>query len=352
MHAVLRRALPWLFLVVAVLLVMMAASCTGTPGPGERRLAVWSEFLPDEEVAAAAPLLAEEEADLYLAVPAARIGDPALATLIVDLHAAGVGVRAWLLLDEADGYWPNEHNAAAMRTAALAFADWRDQAALPVDWIIFDMEMALERTRAISDALAEGGTGAALDLITAGRDPESFAAGRADYAALLDELHGRGLKIMAVTYPTVLDDPPDGDDDIQDAMDVPVLGLPWDQASFMVYQSLIYDLTGEWHGPDVVASYTATTMELFGDRGAVALGIVGSAGITPVAMSYPDAPTLLADHAAARGRAAGAVSIYSLDGMLQQSDPGAWLDGDVAASEPPEVTSEYLRRLVTALLDE
>jgi hypothetical protein len=51
-------------------------------------------------------------------------------------------------------------------------------------------------------------------------------------------------------------------------------------------------------------------------------------------------------------RGAGAVSIYSLDGMLQQPDPGAWLDADIAAIDPPEVTSEYLRRLVTALLDD
>src|SRR5262245_55247050 len=135
-------------------------------------------------------------------------------------------------------------------------------------------------------------------------------------------------------------------------MDVPVLGLAWDQASFMVYQSLIYDLTGEWHGPDVVASYTSSARDLFGDRGAVALGIVGSAGITPVALSYPDPDPLLADHAAARARSAAAVSIYSLDGLLQQEDPATWLDTDIAAAEPPEVTSEYLRRLVTALLDD
>ncbi|HTM22648.1 MAG TPA: hypothetical protein VL172_19130 [Kofleriaceae bacterium] len=336
----------------ALLCLLLAAGCGSDPGPGDRRLAVWSEFLTDDEVRAAAPLLAEEQADLYLAMPEARLGDPELAALIEELAADGVGVRAWVLLDEADGYWPNEHNAAAMREAALAFADWRDQAALPVDWIIFDMEMDIARTRAINDAITADGPTAALDLIEAGRDPESFAAGRADYVALLDELHGRGLKVMAVTYPMVLDDPGDGDDDIQDEMDVPVLGLPWDQASFMVYQSLIYDLTGEWHGPDVIANYTSAARELFGDRGAVALGIVGSAGITPVAMSYPDASTLLADHAAARARSAAAVSIYSLDGVLQQDDPGVWLDAEIPAAEPPEVTSEYLRKLVAALLDD
>jgi hypothetical protein len=323
--------------------------CAGE-SPSGRPLALWSEFLTDDQVRAQLPFLAGQHADLYLAVKRARVGDPALASLITDADRAGVGVRAWLLLDDADGYWANETNVDAVRAAATAFADWRDAAHLPVSWVIFDLEMSLARTQAVAAVQATDGPIAAVDLIKQGRDPAAFVAARAQYVSLVSDLHARGLKIMCVTYPMVLDDPLDGDDDIQDELDVPVIGVPWDEASFMVYQSTIYDLTGQWHGPDVVQSYTQSATKLF-DRASVALGIVGQAGIAPVAMPYPDAATLNADRGAALGAGAKTVSIYSLDGVSTEPAPADWAPESVAPSQPPYVDADSLRRLIRALLD-
>jgi hypothetical protein len=322
------------------------------PGPTEaHRFALWSEFLPDDEIRDQLPFLVAEKADLYLAVPAARVGDAALADLIREADGAGVGVRAWLLLAEEDGYWPNEHNVAAMRTTTMAFADWRDEVGLPVDWIIFDMEMSLARTRAVAATIEDEGPLAGLTALLDGEDPESFASHRDELATLVSDLQARGLSVMSVTYQTVLDDLEDGDDQIQDRMDVPILGVPWDEASFMVYQSLIYDLSGTWHGPDVIESYAETALGLFGDAASVALGIVGSAAIDPVEAPYPDAATLLADHAAARAGGIDRVSVYSLDGVLQQDDPGAWIEADLPAETPAEGDAANLRGLVRTLLD-
>jgi hypothetical protein len=315
-------------------------------------LGLWSEFLPDAQVRAALPWLASEGLGLMLAVPASRIGDESLARLVVAAAAVGVEVRAWLLLDEQDGYWPNEHNVAAMRTASLAFAAWREQAALPIDWVVFDLEMALARSRAVADAIATQGLVAGLETIKQGRDPERFAANRAKLAALVGELHLVGLKVMCVTYPMVLDDRGDGDDDIQDELDVPVYGVPWDQAAFMVYQSLIYDLSGSWHGPDIVHSYAASAAADFGERAAVALGIVGTAGIDPVAMPYPDAATLRGDQAAAVAAGVRHLSIYSLDGLLAQPDRAEWVDRAVAPRAPEPADAATLRGLIGGMLDD
>jgi hypothetical protein len=349
----LKRILPFVLFGAAVALVLMAASCTDdAPGPpGERGLAVWSEFMTDVEVRATLPLLADEGADLYLAIPTARIGEPGLAALLRDAAAAGVGVRAWILLADEDGYWPNEHNVEAMRAATTAFLDWRDAEQLEVQWLIFDMEMSLQRTEEAAAVLDSEGTLAALSLIKEGRDPEAFAENHARYVELVEDLQARGAKIMAVTYPTVLDDLGDGDPDIQDQMDVPIVGVPWDQVSFMVYQSLIYDLTGSWHGPDIVHSYAVDAKLEFGERAAVALGIVGTAGIGGVDESYPDAPALLADHAAVRAAGIDAVSVYSLDGLMESGEPDEWLDRRVAPVEPVLVDADYWRNLIRALLD-
>ncbi|MBI2894997.1 MAG: hypothetical protein HYY06_15690 [Deltaproteobacteria bacterium] len=339
---------------VALPLALLAAACGGDDGdaPGEpMAVALWSEFMSDDEVRERLPLLADEGADLYLAVQSTRIGDAALEELLQGASEAGVGVRAWLLLPEADGYWPNETNLEAMREAAMAFADWREAAGLPVEWMVFDMEMSLERTRDIAATMEEEGVLAGLQRILDGRDPAAFEAHRAELVALVGDLQARGLKVMCVTYPTVLDDPTDGDEDIQDEMDVPIAGVPWDEASFMVYQSLIYDLSGSWHGPDVIESYAASAREQFDDRAAVALGIVGETGIDPVEMPYPDAETLLADHAAARAAGISTVSIYSLDGVALQHDPGEWIDARVEAAQAPAGDAESLRDLIGSLLD-
>jgi hypothetical protein len=170
--------------------------------------------------------------------------------------------------------------------------------------------------------------------------------------ALVDELRARDLRVAAVTYPMVLDDAADGDDDIADAFDVPVTGPAWDEVSFMVYQSLIYDLSGSWHGPDVVHSYAATAREQYGERAAVALGIVGSVGIEPVAMPYPDAATLVADRGATRAAGIERVSVYSLDGLapLAAAERETWLAPGVVRV-PELVDADGLRSLVRGLLD-
>lgn len=336
-----------------LLATIVTGGCEGgePDAPPARSFALWSEFLQDDEVRAQIPFLQAERADLYLAIPSVRIGDAALATLLHDLAGAGVGVRAWLLLPEEDGYWPNEHNVAAMREATMAFADWREREGLPVEWVIFDMEMSLARTRAVADTIETNGALAGLNALLEGEDPSAFAAHRDELAALVRDVQGRGLRVMSVTYPTILDDLEDGDDQIQDRMDVPVLGIPWDEASFMVYQSLIYDLSGSWHGPDVIESYGRTALELFGERASVALGIVGSAAVDPVDAPYPDATTLLGDQAAARAAGVEPVSVYSLDGILQQDEPDAWVDADRPAEVPAAGDAEELRSLVRTLLD-
>ncbi|MGE0872521.1 MAG: hypothetical protein AB7P03_28455 [Kofleriaceae bacterium] len=330
--------------------VLAACGDDQPPGPGERSDALWAEFLDDNAIRAELPWLAEHQVDLYLAIHSTRIGDPALAQLVRDAASQRVGVRAWLLLPEADGYWPNEHNIPATRHAVLAFAQWRQAESLPIDWIVFDLEMPLARTRAVTEAIGNDGQFAGIELIKQGRDPVAFAAHRAELAALIDEVHALGLRAAAVTYPMVLDDAGDGDTDIEDELDVPITGIDWDEASFMVYQSLIYDFSGEWHGQEVIHSYATTAREQWGDRAAVALGIVGTAGIDPVAMPYPDAATLAADRAAARAAGVDRVSAYSLDGVLQMpaAERAAWLD---PGTPPGPLGDDIVRDFVVGLLD-
>jgi hypothetical protein len=303
-----------------------------TPGgdvvdAGTAAVGVYSEFLSYGDVRAALPALARRGAALTLALPAARIGDADLAALLRDAAAAGVEVRAWLLLDRDQGYWPNETNLDVYGVAARRLLDWLTSDGLRVGALVFDMEPAYAYSEQLRAALAQGYP-AALALMRTHRDPAAFAQARAQLAALVGEVQARGVRATCVTYPQVVDDLDDGDDDLQDALDVPVRGIGWDELAFMVYQSTFAEAAHQWLGPGLIRSYGLSARQGFGERAVVALGTVGTAGIFDAAATpaYTDPDTLAQDVGAARGAGITRVEVYSLDGMLALGGADRWLD--------------------------
>ncbi|RME07404.1 MAG: hypothetical protein D6812_00165, partial [Deltaproteobacteria bacterium] len=220
------------------------------PAPAETAppLALWSEFQSDAEVTAALPMLARDGIALYLNIPSTRIGDPGIANLIESAAAHGVPCKAWITLPYDQGYWPGETNRVLFRSAVEAFVAWVQAEALPVSWIVFDMEIdfaTAQQIGALGQAIAEGDLRAIHDLyrvFAETYDREAFLAAAADYAALVDALHEAGFLAQVTTYPTVLDDLYDGDPDLQDITDTPVVvaevPIDWDLLSFMVYRTI------------------------------------------------------------------------------------------------------------------
>ena len=205
-------------------------------------LAVWSEFLPVAEVRDHLPTLARYEADLYLAVRADDLDDE-LAAFLTDARAAGVAVRPWLQLPDA-GVWVNEDNAEAFAAFALAFLEWAATHGVLVEWLIFDLEPSFSYAEQLRTTSAEGGIGAALDLLTTHRDAERFEAARQALQELVDRLHTSGVRAMGVTLPWTIDDLADGDPDLQDLFDTPLAGIDWDQVSVMVYRPAFSECSG------------------------------------------------------------------------------------------------------------
>jgi hypothetical protein len=297
---------------------------------------VYSEFVPPTQVQEALGALASRRAALQLAVPADRVGDAALLALLRAARDQHVPVRAWLLLSQEAGYWPNEGNLTRYREAVLALLDWTAREGVSPEALVFDVEPAYSYTLTLRRTWSQG-LAAVLAILRAHRDPAAFRASIAAMTELVEAVRARGVRPVCVTYPQVVDDALDGDDDLQDALDLPVRGVPWDEVSFMVYQTGFAEGVRAWIGPGLVSAYTRDARRAFGDRATIALGQIGDAGIFPPAGPvYTDPAVLAQDIAAASEAGARRVELYSLDGMLTQGGAARWL----AATNPPPEPAE------------
>ncbi len=316
---------------------------------------MWSEFLPPQSVIAEIPFLKENNLALYQAVHHDMLGKDEMKELLISAVDSGIETRAWLLLDYSDGYWPNEENAEKFYSQAVAFMDWVEEEDIPVRWIIVDMEMSWQKTQTLSEAT--GDFLKILELLKSNMNVENFNSAREKYIDLVRVAHSRGFKVMCVTYPQVLDDISDGDNSIQDALDIPVTGVDWDEVSFMVYRTVFNDMWAQGFTAYLIYSYAKSAIEFFGERAGIDVGLVAppvledGGEIPGLANGYTAPEGLLEDISAAGSAGIKSVHIWPLDYVILYPEPERWVDTSNLKITPPEpdgVTDET-RELFTIL---
>ena len=261
-------------------------------------LGLWAELMDDKAVEAALPSLGRRGLRLGLALPSERLGDPSFAALTRRAADADVRVRAWPLLPRAQGYWIGEENAAQARQLVSAVVRWTQQPKGPaLEGVSIDLEPAYE----YAELLRHAGSAKLLRALRAHIQPARFAKAKSELARAVDELKAFGLTAHAVTFPLVLDQP-DGDTTLEDALDIPVSGIDWDEVSFMVYQTAFAQLLGSWLGPSLVHSYAESAVARFGDRAGLDLGVVGDHGVGLDPGHRYATPRVLADDSGRRPR--------------------------------------------------
>lgn len=311
------------------------------------------EFACYGDVEKALPLLARSRTDIDVAVPSWKIGDHSLRSLLKASRSFGVEVRAWLLLPFDHGYWPNEANVDEFTQAVKDFVSWSESENLGVSWIVVDLEPSFNYTQQFTSLLSQGDFVGAIKLLKTHINPQEYVANKGKFRDLIDFLHGRGWKAMAVTYPLVLDDLEDGAEGIQDALDIPCSGLGWDTVSFMVYLSSLQEYSPSPVGPALVYSYARDARNYFGDRAGVALGVVGPGGVTgdqdPV---YSGPEVLRRDIGASMAGGIREIQVYSLEGIMDLGSAEEWVEAtSVPVSVPgDEPAADFVREMM-ALLD-
>jgi hypothetical protein len=332
----------------SVLLVFLLAACSEDLRPASMdkvTFAVYEEFIPYRVMEQNLYRLAgRSDVGLCPAVRAEESQSEELESLFKAAAREGVPVNAWLLLPEDDGYWFNEENLSEAREQVFGFLDWIETRSIPLEWIMFDMEMSLDKVRAM-----EGGglVDTVIPLLKENVDPVAFQQATADYAHFVSELQERGYKVTAAAYPFVLDDLKDGDSEIQDAWNTPVVGVGFDEIYFMAYRTSFARLLGITPGPDLVYQYAGEAKREFGIGGIMALGIVGDVGMVSEE-GYTQPADLSVDVAAAYAGGSERVYVYSLDGMLTLENPDEWLDlSDTTPKKPePDEVTERTREII------
>ncbi len=326
-------------LTAALAATLLLACSDQTPKPGPERSYRLGLYAAEQaslaEIRKALPALGPHRLAIMVALPRASFPSAELEGLLRDAAARGVEVRLWPLLPEAQGYWPNETNLAAFDAYVSSILKWLADNKLTASAIVYDMEPAITYSKAIEKTWTKG-LGAAVALMRTHLDRAAHDKARAALTASVKRVQAAGLRAQCVTYPQVLDDAKDGDDDLQDALDIPVRGVPFDEVSFMVYQSSYAKLVGSWIGPDLIRVYAAEARAAYGDRGTIALGVVGRAGVMSEGSLYLDPKVLRQDVAAALHARIARVEVFSLDGMLHTKKLDAWLAAlaDVSPREP------------------
>lgn len=322
----------------ATIAFALLAACTAKP---PSHLAVWSETLAYPQIAAELPTLAEFNADLYLAVRPDALDD-SLWSLLRAAADHGVAVRPWLLMPD-EGVWLNENNITAFADFAHRFLDQAAAAGVPIDWLIFDIEPPFDLAESLSadsnDPLA------LIAQLVEQADAAAFSSATAELQNLVAGLQGRNVRVMAVILPWIVDDLRDGDNDLQDLFNTPFADVPWDEVSVIVYRPTLGELFGVPLPPEFVGRYAEDARRLFGERASLALGNVGSPGLL-VTPGYENPPPLLDDAAAAALAGVDRVSVYSLEGMIEQGGLRRWL---LALTTPPPLLPGLFAPQVDAL---
>ncbi|MDB4975127.1 MAG: hypothetical protein JWN48_3468 [Myxococcaceae bacterium] len=336
--------------VLSALLCLSASpySATGTSSSGrsdsDKNLAGYgytvAEFMADSEIASALPLLKSRGVGLALPFPSSDLLSPARFAFVKQATALGVEIRPWLLLPDADGYWPNSTNAAQYVRHARQLVDaWLAAGLAPTTFVV-DMEMSVQRALRFAELAATLDTQALVRFLELGIDRAEYAAATDIYRSFVQYAHSRGFRVQVTTLAQVIDDYSDGDDGLRQALNIPIDGIPWDEVNIQVYRTLntlVLEAVAGSTSSGFVYEYAKQTRAVFGERAGVSIGCTDPGDLSPTAPSYKNGKQLRedVDAAASAGIVRSQIVVYGLRGIVRRPPLQQWFLPRSASSFPP-----------------
>jgi hypothetical protein len=283
------------------------------------RFRIWSELVPADVLDAPATLalLAKYKVDPILAV---RPGEEARIACVME-RMAGEGLRPslWPMIADEDGRWAS----ARTHEKFMAFARLALDEALShgpvVEELVVDLEPPFEHVK---------GLVALEHRLPVFDDAPAMVAARYSFDALGAYASARGVKLACAIVPTLVFDE-DADLTWENALGTPLSGVGWSAVSPMIYTSMMEGYTRGLLGrADVLAllsAMSARTVQRFGDRASVSLGVVdvGALGDEP---RYRSPSELAEDVAIALASGPKEVVLFDLSGVLKRAPSEAWLE--------------------------
>lgn len=253
-----------LFLILLLLPVITPAA----PAP---HLSIWCEFMPYKEVETILPALARHNCDLLLHVGREDIGNADLVALCRAARSQGVGISAWLLLPYDEHLYVGEATADPIRDFSLEFVDWSKKENLGIDWVVFDCEPSPLLGKKLFASVRHGRVMALAHILRDETQPVQFSESVAKLNRLINELHGRGVKVMGAANRVFLDFMRHENTVVQDSLNAPFSMIHWDRTSFITYRYKASQ--AQYVG--MVNRYADFAHRFFGDKAALDLGLLG-----------------------------------------------------------------------------
>jgi hypothetical protein len=301
---------------------------------------VAAEFMTLPEIEAQLPVLAHARVDVALAWPVDDLDNPARWALVRKAHKLGIKVHPWPLQPRSKGYWSNSVNAVEVDVSVRKLlAAWQREQ-LPPARLVIDMEPPIERLLKYAENLKTPLK--VVAMLKESTNKQQYADATRLYRALAEHAHTLGWKVEITTFPDVVADYLDGDDDIRQALNVPVDDIPWDVITIQSYRTLAKQFT-----PGVLGEPTAyyvydlaeRAKKQWGERAAIVIGLTDPGDVQPDVAVYPSPAMLREDLNAAvsAGIARDNLGIYALRGLVRKPPAEQWLLRAEMAPEKPSM---------------
>ena len=248
--------------------MLLSVTAHGAPRP---HLSIWCEFMPYKEVEATLPALARYDCDLLLHVGREDIGSKDLVSLCRAARLNGVKISAWLLLPYDEHLYVGEATADPIRDFSLQFVDWSHKETLAIDWVVFDCEPSPLLGKKLFAEARQGDVVALARILRGETEPAQFSDSVDKLNALIDELHGRGVKVMGAANRVFLDFLRHDNTEVQDSLNAPFSMVRWDRTSFITYRYK----ASQVEYVSMVNRYAGLAHLYFGDKAALDLGLLG-----------------------------------------------------------------------------
>lgn len=309
-------------------------------------LRVWSEHLPYGEARDSDVLDLLERGQIHPIFAVRPEADlEALAGLAGDVQERGLEFAIWPLLTREAGYWPSVRNAGRFVSHLRSLMSELGELGVRPEWVAFDLEPPLA-----DDSFAGSVRRAVRTSIVGGPSLEAYRGAVETFREAIEWLGESGIESLGVTTPTAAADLAASAPVWQRALEIPWEPLPWKRAGVMAYGSLVSSYAEPWlRLEDVRAIHYECLLQLrrrFGARAHVSLGLTGTGvfGDEPV---YEEPRELALDVSAARAAGVDDIAIFCLEGILESSRPGRWID---AIAEAPPTAPERTWRADSVLL--
>ncbi|MBM4345728.1 MAG: hypothetical protein FJ100_20330 [Deltaproteobacteria bacterium] len=236
------------------------------------------------------------------------------AAAIRAFEAAGIAVTAWVVLDEAQGYWLNSDNADCAAARWHAVRQWSSAHGLAVATVGLDIEpphddtVALVRTPAL----------AAARMLRRSRSPEQVSAAQVAYAQLVDAIRASGRTVEAYHVPLLADERRAGTVALRRSLGL--VDLAVDREVWMLYRSA---LPAPW-GAGLVSGYGPGTR-------AIGVGITGGGmrSLQPTFARRELDATAAIDELRRAARFCDDLYVFSLEGCVRRGALAALCAADL-----------------------